>query len=156
MLNKVQLIGRLGKKPEINYIQPDVPVARYTLATNESYKNKDGEWVEQTEWHNIVSWRNNAKYAESYLDKGMLIYIEGKLQTRTWEKDGVVRYSTEIITNMIRLLEKKANSEFSGNIAKTSSPVNNETISQTISNEEDPFANVSPELSADNSDDLPF
>jgi single-strand DNA-binding protein len=77
-LNKVMLIGRLGKKPEVNYIKPDVPVARFSLATSESYKNKDGERVDTTEWHNIVAWRGNAKFAESYLDKGMLIYLEGK------------------------------------------------------------------------------
>jgi single-strand DNA-binding protein len=111
-LNKVMLIGRLGKKPEVNYVQPDVPVARFSLATSEYYKSKEGDKIENTEWHNIVSWRNNAKFAESYLDKGMLVYIEGKLQTRKWDaQDGTTRYSTEIVTDQIKILEKREGRE---------------------------------------------
>lgn len=107
-LNKVMLIGRLGKKPEVNYVQPDLPVAKFSLATSEYYKDKSGNKIENTEWHNIVAWRALAKFAESYLDKGMLVYIEGKLQTRKWEaQDGSSRYSTDIITNSIQILEKR-------------------------------------------------
>ena len=84
-LNKVMLIGRLGKNPEVNYIQPDLPVAKFSLATSEYYKDKAGNKVENTEWHNIVAWRGTAKFIENYLNKGMLVYIEGKLQTRRWE-----------------------------------------------------------------------
>src|SRR5690554_7709604 len=97
-LNKVMLIGRLGKKPEVNYIQPDLPVAKFSLATSEYYKDKTGAKIENTEWHNIVAWRGNAKFAENYLNKGMLVYIEGKIQTRRWEsQDGTARYVTEIV-----------------------------------------------------------
>ena len=157
MLNKVQLIGRLGKKPEVNYILPDVPVARYTLATSEPYKSKDGEWIDQTEWHNIVSWRNNAKYAENYLDKGILVFIEGKLQTRSWEKDGITRYSTEIVTNQIKILEKKSNSTETK--YQNTNTANNTATEQTITNSitnEDNFAEISPELNSNIEDDLPF
>lgn len=115
-LNKVMLIGRLGKKPEVNYIQPDLPVAKFSLATSEYYKDKTGAKIENTEWHNIVAWRGNAKFAENYLNKGMLVYIEGKIQTRRWEsQDGTARYVTEIVADILRILEKRENREFTQN-----------------------------------------
>jgi single-strand DNA-binding protein len=154
-LNKVQLIGRLGKKPEVNYIKPDVPVARFSLATTETYKNKDGERVDTTEWHNIVAWRNNAKFAEKYLDKGMLVYIEGKLQTRKWDaQDGTTKYSTEIVTDQIKILEKRADG-----VQQTKSP------DQVIETEKPktaqpvvdvPFDPIDDALKSDIDDDLPF
>lgn len=153
-LNKVLLIGRLGKKPEVNYIQPDVPVARFSLATTEVYKTREGEKRETTEWHNIVVWRNTAKFAENYLDKGMLVYVEGKLQTRKWDgQDGATRYTTEIIADQIKILEKKSTSQ-SGDFISDKQPQN---TSETQNRKEtDPFAEVSPELNSDFDDDLPF
>ncbi|PLX07610.1 MAG: single-stranded DNA-binding protein [Marinilabiliales bacterium] len=107
-LNKVMLIGRLGKSPEVNYIKEDTPVAKFPLATSETYKSKEGDKKEVTEWHNIVAWRFTAKFCESYLEKGMLVYVEGKLQTRKWDgQDGVTRYSTEIVADQIKILERK-------------------------------------------------
>ncbi len=110
-LNKVMLIGRVGKDPEINYVKEDLPLARFPLATNESYKTKDGDWRDITEWHNILAWRYTAKLCENNLKKGMLIYLEGKLQTRQWEgQDGNKRYTTEIVADSIKILEKKQES----------------------------------------------
>lgn len=160
-LNKVMLIGRLGKKPEVNYVQPDVPVARFSIATSEYYKNKDGERVENTEWHNIVSWRNNAKFAESYLDKGMLVYIEGKLQTRKWEtQEGVTRYSTDIITDQIKILEKRENrdgfvpTESKPAVSQVSAAAPSKTVAPAIN---DGDFEVDSNLSkTDITDDLPF
>lgn len=155
-LNKVQLIGRLGKKPEVNYIKPDVPVARFSLATTETYKNKEGERVDTTEWHNIVAWRNNAKFAESYLDKGMLVYIEGKLQTRKWDaQDGTTKYTTEIVTDQIKILEKRSDSiqqpKYPDQITETEKP----KISQPVA-DNDPFDPIDEALRSDIDDDLPF
>lgn len=110
-LNKVLLIGRLGKKPEVNYIKADLPVARFSLATSDrGYTTQSGVQVpDRTEWHNIVLWRNLAKYAEKYLDKGMLVYIEGKIQTRKWTaQDGTTKYSIDILAEDIKILEKKS------------------------------------------------
>lgn len=153
-LNKVQLIGRLGKKPEVNYIKEDVPVAKFSLATSEQYKTRDGEKREVTEWHNIVAWRNTAKFCENYLDKGILVYIEGKLQTRKWDgQDGVTKYSTEIVADQIKILEKKntPSGEGYGN-APRPAPAQNNVEQKPV--EQKPFDNVSPELNGD--DDLPF
>ena len=95
-VNKVILIGNLGKDPEVKTVGSD-KVANFTLATNESYKDKEGNKVEQTEWHNIVMWRKLAELAEKYLTKGSQIYLEGKLKTRSWEdKDGNKKYMTEV------------------------------------------------------------
>ena len=97
-VNKVILLGNLGKDPEINTLESGVKVARFPLATNEYFKGKDGEMVEKTEWHQVVLWRNRAELAEKYLTKGSQVYIEGRIQTRDWEdKEGNKRYTTEIV-----------------------------------------------------------
>jgi len=156
-LNKALLIGRLGKDPEVNYIKPDTPVAKFSIATSESYKSRDGERKEITEWHNIVAWRNTAKYCESYLEKGMLIYVEGKIQTRKWEgKDGVTRYSTDIVADQIKILERKS----------TNNSGNSEEFKQTTTEPkptakpETPatgsFEKPSDNFKSDVNDDLPF
>lgn len=104
-LNRVMLIGRLGKDPEIQHFDSGVVRASFSLATSEVYINKEGQKIEQTEWHNVVMWRKLAEIAEKYLQKGKLVYIEGRLKTRSWDdKDGNKRYVTEIdATNMIML-----------------------------------------------------
>jgi len=107
-VNKVILIGNLGKDPEVRYLDNGVAVANFSLATTENYKNKEGERVSQTEWHNIVLWRGLAEVAEKYLRKGGSVYIEGKIKTRKWEdKDGNTRYSTEILGDNMTMLGGK-------------------------------------------------
>ena len=97
-VNKVILIGNVGKDPEVRYLEGNVPVAKFSLATNETYKNKEGAKVDQTEWHHIVLWRGLAEIAEKYVRKGSLLYIEGKIKTRSWEdKDGQKKYMTEVV-----------------------------------------------------------
>src|SRR5215510_11829819 len=97
-VNKVILVGRLGKDPEVRNLESGVAVANFTLATSESYKDKTtGEKKEVTEWHNVVLWRGLAEIAQRYLHKGDMVYVEGKLRTRSWEKEGVTRYTTEIV-----------------------------------------------------------
>ena len=110
-VNKVILIGNLGKDPQVNYLDNGVAVANFSLATTENYKNKEGDRVSQTEWHNIVLWRGLAEVAEKYLKKGSSVYIEGKIKTRKWEdKEGVTRYSTEILADNMTMLGGKPSS----------------------------------------------
>jgi single-strand DNA-binding protein len=107
-VNKVILIGNLGKDPEVRYLEGGTAVAKFSLATSESYKNKEGQRVDQTEWHNVVLWRGLAETAEKYLKKGSTVYIEGKLRTRSWEdKDQNKKYTTEIIADTMTMLGRK-------------------------------------------------
>jgi single-strand DNA-binding protein len=108
MVNKVILIGNLGRDPEMRYLEGNVAVARFSVATNESYKDKKGEWQNLTEWHNIICWRGLAEYAEKQLKKGSQIYLEGKLTHRKYQdKEGVDKYVTEVVANTIRILDRR-------------------------------------------------
>ncbi|MBK7138497.1 MAG: single-stranded DNA-binding protein [Bacteroidetes bacterium] len=116
-LNKVILIGHLGKDPEVRKLDANSTIAKFSLATTEAFKTKDGNWVDQTEWHNIVMWRGLAERAERDLKKGMLIYLEGKIRTRSWEdKEGNKRYTTEVVVDSFLLLEKRNDQYQVGNI----------------------------------------
>ena len=109
-INKVILIGNLGKDPEVRYLDNGVAVANISLATTENYKNKEGEKVSQTEWHDVVLWRGLAEVAEKYLKKGASIYIEGKIRTSKWvDKDENNRYKTEIMADKMNMLSKSSN-----------------------------------------------
>ncbi len=113
-VNKVILVGNLGKDPEVRHLEGGAAVANFTLATSDSYKDKSGARQEQTEWHNIVVWRGLAEVAEKYLKKGMTIYLEGKLRTRSWDdKEGHKRYTTEIVGDTFTIVSKKENSSSS-------------------------------------------
>ena len=108
MVNKVILIGNVGADPDVKYLEGGVAVARFSLATSEVYNNKNGERVTQTEWHNIVLWRNLAQIAEKYVKKGMMLYVEGRLRTRSWDDQyGVKRYTTEIYGDNFQMLSRK-------------------------------------------------
>ena len=107
-VNKVILVGRLGKDPEVRNLENGATVANFTLATSETYKDKTtGEKKEITDWHNIVLWRGLAEIAQKYLHKGDLVYVEGKIRTRSWEKDGITRYTTEIIGDEMTMLSTR-------------------------------------------------
>ena len=103
-VNKVILIGNVGKDPEVKYLEGGVAVAKFPLATTETYKNRDGQKVDQTEWHNVVLWRGLAEVAEKYVTKGKQLYIEGKIRTRSYEENNVKKYFTEIIADSMTLL----------------------------------------------------
>lgn len=142
-VNKVILVGHLGKDPEIRHLEGGASVANFTLATSETY-TRDGKKVEQTEWHNIVVWRGLADVAAKYLKKGELVYVEGKLRTRTYDdKNGTKRYVTEIVADNFNMLGKRGNSgdESSDNPSHKSA-----------SDYQEPQVDYSP----DSSDDLPF
>ncbi len=150
-LNKVMLIGRLGKDPAVNYFKEDTAVARFSLATSETFKTKEGDKKELTEWHNIVAWRRTAKFCESYLNKGMLVYVEGKLQTRKWDdQNGATRYSTEIVADQIRILETKNSQNQPNNNVEEKAPFEDKNTKDQA------YDNPSNDFTADVDDDLPF
>ena len=139
-VNKVILVGNLGKDPEIRHLDTGVAVANFSLATTESYKNKSGERVSNTEWHNVVLWRGLAELAEKYLKKGNSVYIEGKISTRKWEdKEGNTRYSTDIVADKLTMLGSKSDNESSNPKEEPSATVNSEVPSQDDSKGDLPF-----------------
>ena len=106
-INKVILVGNLGRDPEVRTLEGGAKVARFTLATSEVYKDRaTGEKKENTEWHTVVCWRNLADIAEKYLSKGRQVYVEGRLRTRSWDDNGVKRYSTEVVADTFQMLGK--------------------------------------------------
>jgi single-strand DNA-binding protein len=136
-VNKAILIGRLGADPEIRYTPSGRPVTTLRMATNEIWKDKEGQQQDRTEWHNIVLWDKLAEITAEYLKKGSHVYIEGRLQTRTWEgQDGTQRRTTEIVAMRMQMLDKKG-----GESATPFAP-------------EEPPADEGPAVSED--DDLPF
>ncbi len=160
-INKVILVGNVGKDPEIQYIREDVPVARFTLATSESYKDKDGNRQTKTEWHNIAIWRGLAKVVESYVKKGDMLYLEGKITNRTYEKDGQTRYFTEIVANNMEMLGSRNRGDSAGmpqaqaQTAQSQAPASQPQTSNTESNNTPNFD--SPEAQEfTEADDLPF
>ena len=141
-INKVILVGHLGKDPEVRHLEGGVTVASFPLATSETF-NKDGRKIEQTEWHNIVMWRGLADIASKYLQKGKLVYIEGKLRTRNFEdKEGHKKYATEVVAENFTMLGRK--SDFESN--------NGQTGAQDAA----PKQEDAVDLSQEGSDDLPF
>ena len=129
-LNRVQLIGNLGKDPEIKYTPQGTPVAKLAIATNERFKDKSGEWQDRTEWHNVVLWQRLAEVAGEYLKKGGKVYIEGRLQTRSWDDKqiGQKKYMTEVVASDMILLGGRgegAGGDFSGSSRGSSSAAGN-------------------------------
>lgn len=115
-VNKVILIGNLGKDPELKYLEGNIARLNFSLATTESFKDKNGNRVDQTEWHNIVMWRSLAETAEKLLKKGTQVYIEGKLQTRQWnDKDGNKRSTTEVVAETFKILQRRDSNSGDGN-----------------------------------------
>ncbi|MBS1773460.1 MAG: single-stranded DNA-binding protein [Bacteroidetes bacterium] len=107
-VNRVMLIGNLGRDPDLQYLEGNIAVAKFPLATTETFKDKTGNLVSQTEWHTVVLWRGLAELAQKYLHKGSLVFIEGRLRTRTWEdKDKNRRFSTEIVGDNLVMLDKR-------------------------------------------------
>ena len=165
-LNKVMLIGNLGKDPEVRHLETGASVANFSIATTETYKNRNGEKVSQTEWHNIVLWRGLADISEKYLKKGDKVYIEGKIRTRSWQdKEGNTRYSTEIIGDNMVMLGKTSENSGSQFVNPTKSTSDSSVKTEekapetpkTTSEEIDKTSLSDGELSTSNDDDdLPF
>jgi single-strand DNA-binding protein len=172
-VNKVILVGNVGKDPEVRYLEKGVAIARFPLATSESYKGRDGERVTATEWHNVVLWRGLAETAEKYVKKGSQLYIEGKIRNRSYDdKDGNKRYVTEIVADQMQMLGKRSDTggdessdRQSDSPAQSSYGQPNETPGNKSANQPDRSNSSSSEIQADNTfdsagasgdDDLPF
>jgi single-strand DNA-binding protein len=152
-VNKVILIGNLGKDPEVRYTPSGTAVASFSLATNERYKDKDGNWQDRTEWHKIVAWQRLAEIAGEYLKKGRTCYIEGRLQTRSWDdkESGQKKYSTEIVANDLVLLggqgqgqggrdhDEEAAPARSRSASASHAPAHDDAGSQGITDDDIPF-----------------
>lgn len=135
-VNKVILIGNVGKDPEFNKLEGDVSIAKFTLATTERYKDRNGETKEQTEWHNILAWRQLADICQKYVHKGSPLYIEGKIRTTSWtDKDNNKRFRTEIVAENITLLDRKQENNH---------------------HSEPPMSETAPPIVEEGGDDLPF
>ena len=159
MVNRVILIGNLGRDPEVRRLENGAVVAKFSVATNENYKDKSGEWQSQTEWHDVVVWRNLAERAESQLTKGAQVYVEGKLTHRSWQdKDGNNRRTTEVVASYFRALSRRDGDSSGGGGGyfpsaddenRAASPERTSSMSAPASNDK-----AAPEMDAD--DDLPF
>lgn len=152
-INKVILVGNVGKDPEIRHLDSGVAVANFPLATSENYTAKNGDKVESTEWHNIVAWRGLAEVVEKYVTKGRQLYIEGKIKTRSWDdKEGNKRYTTEIVADVMQMLGNRADNQSSNR------PEAQNTSTQTGSGSSNNFEGVSEPDSDEQGgdDDLPF
>jgi single-strand DNA-binding protein len=144
-VNKVILIGRAGKDPEMKYAPSGTAIANFTMATNERTKDKDGNFTDHTDWHRVVAFGRTAEVAGEYLTKGKLVYIEGRLQTRSWEdKDGQKRYTTEVVCNNMQLLGSKSDND----TRNENLPENNEDSPDSTKEE--------VTTNAEEDDDLPF
>lgn len=130
-LNKVLLIGHLGKDPELKYTPNGTAVCNFSLASSDSYKGDDGNWVDRTEWHNIVVWRKLAEICGQYLKKGSKIYMEGKLTTESYEKDGTKKYITKVVMSDMVMLDKK-DSAGSGAAEETTDSVKEESTEDDL------------------------
>jgi len=121
-INKVILIGHLGRDPEIRTLESGAKVARFSMATSETFKDKNGERKDQTEWHNIICWRNLADIAEKYLVKGKQIYVEGRLRSRSWDDNGIKKYTTEIQADTFTMLGGTRTEDYSAVPLPTQEP----------------------------------
>ena len=134
MINKVILVGNVGRDPEVRYLDSGVAVAKFPLATSETYTNKSGDRVTNTEWHNIVIWRKLAEVVEKYVHKGQQLYLEGKISNRSYEdKEGIKRYITEVVVDNMQMLGKKSDGDRS-----SSTDDGSETIKQDNEINKDP------------------
>ncbi len=157
MINKVIIVGNLGNDPEIRNLENGAKVARISVATNENYQDKNGEWQTLTEWHNVVAWRRLADSAEKNLKKGSMVYVEGKITTRKWQdQNGQDRYMTEVVARLLRSLDRK---ESSGSGMRNNFPTAGDEfpapkVANMAPTGNAPASNNKPPV-ADN-DDLPF
>ena len=152
-VNKVILVGNLGKDPEVRHLESGVMVANFTLATTESYKDRNtGERKQMTEWHNIVLWRGLAEVAEKYLKKGNQVYVEGKLRTRSWnDQEGNTRYTTEIVADNMTMLGGRPASS-----GDSSPQMAGEVSTPMAASSDTPTASSNVTTVNDETDDLPF
>jgi single-strand DNA-binding protein len=148
-LNKAMIIGNLGRDPEMRYAKSGQPVTQFTVAVNRNYRDQNGEWKEDTEWFRVVAWGPLAERTAEYLRKGRKVYVEGRLQTRSWEgQDGQKRYTTELIANTVTALDPRPREDAAPGLG-TARPARAEAPSE-------PASEPVEELGASDLDELPF
>ena len=161
MVNRVTLVGNLGKDPEVRTLESGAKVAKFSIATDENYRDRDGNWQNQTEWHDVVVWRSLAERAENGLKKGYTIYLEGKLTHRSWQdQEGNNRKTTEVVASYFRIVNKRENSQGGGNYM----PSDNQNTAFQTNNSQAATSPASPAnppstgnaSSQEEDDDLPF
>ncbi len=146
-VNKVILVGHLGKDPEVTYTPSGQAMAKFSLATNRRSKDKTGEWKDEADWHNIVAWGKTAEFCSQYITKGRLVYVEGRIQNRTWEdKEGKKRYATDIVANNVIALGGRGE-------GGAEPPLRAAAPARTTQSQEDDFGPAQPEIT---DDDIPF
>ncbi len=157
-INKAIIVGHLGRDPEIRYMQDGTAVANFSVATTETWKDKQiGEKKERTEWHRIVAWRQLGELCGKYLAKGRQAYVEGKLQTRSWEKDGTTHYTTEIVASDIQFLGSRDDSANRGRAAGAAGFGNNNQMGgQSMGNSMADRGYPEPPMPDRQEDDIPF
>jgi single-strand DNA-binding protein len=152
-LNKVMLIGNVGADPEVRNLESGVTVATVRLATNESYTNKDGNKIEKVEWHRVNFWRGLAQVVEKYVKKGDPIFVEGRIRNRSYEQDGVTKYTTEIEAENMVMLGSKGGQ---GNTENTNYQNNQKPVTKTENSVQTPEVGYNDISELNDGDDLPF
>ena len=157
-VNKVILVGNVGKDPETRYLDEGIAISKFPMATSETYKNRDGERVSTTEWHNVVLWRGLAQVAEKYVKKGTQLYIEGRIKTRSYDdSEGNKKYITEIVGDQMQMLGKRQDDSGDQPGTPPQPPQNQQTQKQQPPAAESPLENSDPFEAGDKGpDDLPF
>jgi len=158
MVNRVMLVGRLGRDPETRYTSGGQAVANFTLATDETFKDRSGERQKRTEWHRIVLWGKLAEITQQYLKKGMLVYIEGRLQTRQWEdkRDGQKRSTTEIVANTMKMLTSRGEGAAAGAGASMGGGLSGHGRAADSDFEAGPMPDEQPGVGEISDEDIPF
>lgn len=134
------LIGNLGKDPDVQFLEGNIAVAKFPLATTETFKDRSGKLVSQTEWHTVVLWRGLAELAQKYLHKGSLVYIEGRLRTRSWEdKEGNRKFATEVVGDNLIMLDKRTD-------GAGSSSMHSDSSMEGLNNPDAPLSEPSPDI----------
>src|SRR5437764_13201617 len=141
--NRVMLIGNLGRDPDVQYLEGNIAVAKFTLATTETFKDRAGKLISQTEWHTVVLWRGLAELAQKYLHKGSLVYIEGRLRTRSWEdKEGNRKFATEVVGDNLIMLDKRTDTSGSS----SSSNLHTDSGIEGFGGTDSPLGEGSPDM----------
>ena len=160
-VNKVILIGNLGKDPDVQYLEGNISVAKFSLATTDTYKDRSGKQISQTEWHTVVLWRGLADLSQKYLHKGSLVYIEGRLKTRSWEdKEGNKKFATEVVGDNLIMLDKRGEGNHYQNLSDHEEP--GENVENLLTRTEDLKESALTNNNAGNSslgeasEDLPY
>jgi len=155
-LNRAQLIGNLGADPDYRTLPSGIPVCKLNIATTDRFKGNDGEWQEKTEWHRVTLWRNLADIANQYLKKGAKVFIEGKISTSSYEKEGITRYYTEIVAQSLIMLDSKGSGGSGSYESSGGSSYSSDSKPENTEPKDKPWEKDLPQNQDEDEDDVPF